>query len=936
MNMNKEIRYTGLMSDSSSYDCNDGQSQIPFNLIHENNSMRPIAPPVDFQLSVPDEYRLVFIHSSSDNTPDRYILQNKNKCSIAYTTKEVPENIILIYGFPIDYKIYGFNAIGNTLLILTSYGIYYAFFKDGEYVSLGDHFPECHLSFGLQGEMEISEKLYADIPNDYSCRIRDEGDEEIPLITEDMDDDDNISALTNTVLSQVNKFINEQSVKKGRFIFPFLIRYAYRLYDGTLTMHSAPILMLSTNGTMPICFAAPNGKDISILENNEAIPNFIDVDFFDYQIAALCHSIDYSVVNSGILDTLNSWKDIVKSIDVFISKPIYTYDQNGLCKGIAKSDTDLQDVYSICQLSNRKDSSYEFPLRYQSLGFLDALGQTKDVEIINELKTCHIKLPSIDPAKVKSDISDTSNFYFLHSISIESLSKIRKKIEVPEDYLQSLLNREVMTDDYRSHDKLIPRRSFVYNSRLNLADIKASLFAGFNPCAIMPYSDGYISWVTNPDGASEDKTYDIEIYYHIRQNGHEITVRSDSTKIAAKCPVLWIFYPNNNAFKATLVVTLEDNSRSISSIDLTPHPTLEGAYWIGRLEKGYKNLNLWAGKDKTPVESTSRLVSLDSKIYTSEVNNPFLFPIANINTVGSGHVFSICSAARPLSQGQFGQFPLYAFTDQGVWALEVSSTGSYSARQPITRDVCINPEAITQIDSAVLFPTDRGLMIISGSQTQCLTDIINDNYPMSPSDLPYFTEILESEDRNNIFPNKIIPFPEFLKDCGIIYSYVRQHIILFNASQKYAYVFSLKSREWGICSSNIAYAVNNYPNALAVLDNNSVVNYSSLSNQLMESSVPCFLITRPVKLDAPDVLKTLRTVIQRGNFTKGHIKSIIYASRDLVNWHPLYSSDSHIVRGFSGTPYKYFRIAIICSLTADESISGASIEFIPRFNNKIR
>ena len=68
---------------------------------------------------------------------------------------------------------------------------------------------------------------------------------------------------------------------------------------------------------------------------------------------------------------------------------------------------------------------------------------------------------------VLEDIRTTSQFFLLESIKIESLSTTRTLIDVEEDYLQSLLNREVMTDDYDSHDTLIPRYAFSYNSRVN-------------------------------------------------------------------------------------------------------------------------------------------------------------------------------------------------------------------------------------------------------------------------------------------------------------------------------------------------------------------------------------------------------------------------------------------------------------------------------------
>ena len=68
--------------------------------------------------------------------------------------------------------------------------------------------------------------------------------------------------------------------------------------------------------------------------------------------------------------------------------------------------------------------------------------------------------------------------------------------------------------------------------------------------------------------------------------------------------------------------------------------------------------------------SQDEVIELPNKIYTSEVNNPFFFPLSGINTIGTGEIKGICSAVKALSEGQFGQFPLYAFTDEGVWALE--------------------------------------------------------------------------------------------------------------------------------------------------------------------------------------------------------------------------------------------------------------------------
>jgi hypothetical protein len=97
-----------------------------------------------------------------------------------------------------------------------------------------------------------------------------------------------------------------------------------------------------------------------------------------------------------------------------------------------------------------------------------------------------------------------------------------------------------------------------------------------------------------------------------------------------------------------------------------------------------------------------------------------------------------------------------------------------------------------------------------------------------------------------------------------------------------------------------------------------------------------FFITRAIKLEMPDVLKTMDTIIQRGNFAKGHVQSALYGSRDLINWFPVWSSKDHYLRGFRGTPYKYFRIACVTYLAEGESIYGASLQFNPRLIDQPR
>lgn len=95
-------------------------------------------------------------------------------------------------------------------------------------------------------------------------------------------------------------------------------------------------------------------------------------------------------------------------------------------------------------------------------------------------------------------------------------------------------------------------------------------------------------------------------------------------------------------------------------------------------------------------------------------------------------------------------------------------------------------------------------------------------------------------------------------------------------------------------------------------------------------------VTRPLKLEAADVHKTISALIQRGHFQRGDVATVLYGSRDLRNWQLVWSGKDQYLRGFRGTPYKYFRIAGVAKLTDGKSIFGASVNFEPRHNNQLR
>ncbi len=912
--MIKELQYTGYATEPSDYECQDGQLAMSLNLISEDNQLKPIFQPSALAI-IPDGYSVVYIHGT--NSFKHYILiQNSTKAIfwidekiISRDDKEtVEENTInskLKHIFTSSSEIINIRSIGNILLVLTSDGMHYILWKN-PYIYLGTHLPECPISFGLQCTVEESDTFNITFDAISEDKIFDEFS------------DDNKKKITSQVLAKVNKFIAEKSTNNGRFIYPFLVRYAYRLFDGSLTMHSAPVLMIASSDIAPQVFY----KHITG-----------DGEFTDAELSVVgaLQQLDYAVVDSNAISSLKQWKDIVRSVDIFISKPIYTYDQNGECKQFVQENA--SDPYCVCKHINQKASTTTYPLRYQKHTFNKLYAFTFNPDTL-EYPQGRLMLPKRTLEDIKQEIGSCGQFYFLKSINVENLTTSRTIISIENDYLKSLVTREVMTDDYDSHDLIIPKYAFGYNSRINLANIKKQLFKGFNTAALFGYANGYIDSKYN---TSYDTNTQQFVYVCIKQEGKDIVVRGDEAQLAYyNNPAVFLFYPNVNAYKAYIC----RSAYSVFEVPLEPHPTLNGAFWFG-------GWTMPSSGSWSPTASSDRTIELCNKIYTSEVNNPFFFPLGGINTVGTGKIIGISTASKALSDGQFGQFPLYCFSDEGIWALEVSASGTYNAKQPITRDVCINTDSITQLDDSVLFATNRGIMLIKGAETICITDTIYSEAPFDVvQNLPYINQIHSRLGHNDDTCIPIKPFLLFLQNCKMIYDYLHQRVIIFNPKLKdlqttgndkiqqeytYAYVFSLKSKQWGMIYSNLKSNINSYPDALAMTHNGELISF----NQTNEDVSRGMLVTRPLKLDARDIYKTVTDIFIRGHFRRGDVATVIYGSNDLFNWTIISTSKEHYIKGIRGTPYKFFRIAVVSALSEDKSLFGISINAVPKLTNSL-
>lgn len=751
---------------------------------------------------------------------------------------------------------------------------------------------------------------------------------------------DNTEGNFTKLMAVMNTYSNNCATAQDRFIYPFFVRYAVRLYDGSYIHTSTPILMIPNSGYVPLMNFFSTGSSRG--------------DIFAYAfIADLQYHIDESMPED--------WKDIVSGVDIFVSQPIYPYNQgqeyNAYKEGLfvyktIDYDAGINDLQNI-SYGDLKVEVAGVEKRYDHWGIYSLLSQYYNFGNSTSNQWGVIQVAPVDD--VHDKIASTSAFYLFKSLDFEDLVATEDPEQTtgattyPKGFvtvkpisgtLSTLVTRQTLPDELLANRTISKGSGFAYNNRLHLYNTSLTL----QPPTQIQKQNAYFTLDIFKlySGRILGYVYDTYVYIHTDQGDKMVHVATDKVDDLAwnlydRVGLHWFFYPDNRAYKAVFkaypryVSSSGGGSNPLYTVtlDLKRHETLNGAYWLSddfAQGKLFTPANSEEGEVTDEVDDT---ITNPSTVYVSEVNNPFSFASELTVSIGCNEIYALSSAVKAMSTGQFGQFPLYAFTDNGVWALETTSNGAYVARQPVARDVCVYADSITQLDGAVAFATNRGIMLLEGSETMCLSEPLSGVSRYDAFNLPnlhhipswYTLHITE------------LPFLDYVKECRMIYDYSNQRIFIYNTSMTYAYVYSLKDKAWGMAITDIAQGINSYPEALAIDETGKLID---LYNPDYNGTVDGILVTRPIKLDEPNALKTIRTVLQRGYFRRGHVASILYGSRDLTNWYLVASSKDHHIGNITGTPYKYFRVACGVSLNKDESIYGCSIDNITRLTNKLR
>lgn len=976
----ERIQLRGISRSPSDRMVNDGGCDESLNVQLDHGELTPMPKPEDITDRVfgeladdPAKLCVLFIHKGTyynnyiiwraigpiSGFPDRFV--QYELCANIGDYAEIGENYVHLK----SWTVVGENtslkpeitSVGNTVIVSFNGSMWYFLFKDGVYKVLGDQIPVPRIRFHMKydsyvdsrGNTVILERTEPAVS--YPVKRTQSGittisadtgpiDASIHNNSHDLNPDSwGSKALAYhvrqepqlAILGSIWEEVQERmagAVEGGKHIFPVFVRYAVRLFDGTLYACSAPILM----GGELASYLAVGLKSFRTSKKEKVyVDDVHSTNYTIYQLYSVVKTPHPYFIVADFSDNSNlgwdDWKDIIEGIELYVSTPIMPMINGDTVK--------LTDRDAAPEDSTEYGAESEW---YSAAATLDPINQLeRPEELILAHQTTYLakkwdsdKLSSMNSSVVLDDINYSGDWLTTQPALVESYGSVHK---YSGDGLSS------------------------YNNRLLLEGATMKLYAGYpfyNSTALID-SNNNSSW---------------SYAWHIRVDGEEKIVVTKTPTGSAELyyesagdyyakPVAFLSYPDARAFKVDVFYTVDASSitpgfprqtrvesfiaKSFSEIDASyvffgfgGTPTIDSTQTPGSL------VNLLPDEDAN--------VSLFDQVLLSESSNPFVFPAGGRVDFGNESIVGTGMITVPLSTGQFGYAHLYVFTSAGIWPFLLNKEGEIVKKElnMVSRDVAIKG-TITPIEQAIIFTTKKGVMLLSGSEVRNISPDMNGKHYILDSES---AALIDENNHAGIVMATQNPetFQQFMETAKPVYDYVGERLVFGSEEYgKYMYVYRLTAGTWhkmtliegdGATENtfSVIRALNSYPDAIMSLRTNNGAKVINISKVLIQDGTEDnamdagLIATRPIDFGLPDIYKSITRVKIRGEVDRSNnhspFKYILLGSNDGVNWAMLHS--------LRGPSFKLFRLIILTTLNSTERISYAEIEYEPRFTNKIR
>ncbi len=750
--MIKQIQLRGISRSPSDRMTSDGGCSESLNVITDQTELAPMPTPEDITsgFGLPENFsaEVLYIHKSGEMY--RNVIVRNGSRVVAYSKDGVAQEL---YSRADDVRINDIKSLGNILLVIINGQMNYFLYVNGKYeeTSGWNIIPTLKIEpvFTIKSDVKLCSTFVA---AEHTTDI----DGSIIINYEEAQE--KAKASMKSLLANEISNLSPGSGKAGHFR---ILRFSLLLYDG-MEIIGDPIIYRATDGGFSLVQINEGRIEITEAEGNEGVNAYQSFSYMEttpsLNITLQLSSEQYSKFR----------ENIVQGIKVYASQSFASAYKTKRSVATAKYRFDKNEqeaTISYFQYSIIRDSDLSEDIK------------EKDVRLV---KTYLFNVTEkTDDTAPMSALLEGDEITFPDNDTLETLPEINFKLE----YVPSI----------GSFSRMI-----VYNQKL----------IGVGNSSVPNVRNLPHSIVENT-GTTINKYYSFTFEMVEPTTGKtDVVVAMDSSgskwfsPASGKMFLGIIYFPSAKCRSVYIEAKHDRRPPSVRKrkYKMVEHPSMTG-YSYALLDNTLSK-DLWDilgdtsnGTAFTAAPKETQTENGSQKLFVSELGNPFIFSAAGVFSFDD-EILGVATTTKALSAGQFGQFPLYVFTKGGIWSMETASDGSFVSNKPLSRDVALSADCITQIEQAVVFTTDKGVMLLTGSDIKNISPFMTGKHYVLEDQSAGM--LGKSGTWSPLLPavSDATPFMDFMRSAKCAYDYTGQRLLFFNDGEAYQYVYKFDTDTW--------------------------------------------------------------------------------------------------------------------------------------------
>lgn len=955
--MNKSFSFKGMTRGGDALLTKEGECLELVNLRFVNGSLRPI-PEFKNEASLPQLYSSIFWHEMAK----MYLCVTADSRKGVCFYNENWERVLTDDGAFFDIEqlcgVRAIEFIGFIAVCLTDGGICFIVYDNGSYRWLGERpeIPQLNVSLSSKIHEQTTVVTFAsgtdvsEFESSWTCNEKGYLDE---------------------CISYLNK--------TGHFIDRVLLRFALRLFDGSYIYCSQVHYIGNENVVDGV------GRDADNLLS-EVAGNSSGMQYYNVKVSGFKPTYSFSNLN------LKAWEGVVVGIDLFASGSIMgkkvdtlmvtLHDENTSVRVKAMTEAyvvkELDELWNDISQTSQFYKIAEFDLNGNCIDFVDDVSQENlllqpslnSADIPHSLNTmvagCYYTVNN------RLHVGNLRELFFkgYDASVLKPLLGETKKVNnvVVETKIKTTNTTSIVVKEYGDVELGYKNNHYVLPALLSYPDARA-----YEMTVLVDTGNERLKKVFP---LKPHDMLNLAQYLHKWYLDYKVTVTSQFAsgfQPASISPedVFEIFAQEPGVHEVVYSSSLDSwtyqgrefppDKYSSLRIFAIPRNVTNGDKIIFTIEYGvadttFKDINniavdsTWTTVDedfvlveKIPYEERPNVLKV------SMVDNPFFFPAKSTHSPSQGAVVALASNTMPLSQGQFGEHPLYVFCDNGIWVMGIDSSGSmaYTTSFPLSREICKNVDTLCRVDAGVVFLGNEGVMLLNGNKLNCISATMERDEHTAFSYAHSFTFYQMA---STFFPLDVIGlvgFMDYMKTARVAYMACSTELLFFNAGFNFCYIYSLAYGTWGKVYGKISGVVNTFPSSKLFVHDSGTTKIMAIPDATAGNN-KILLYTRPMLWGTKLPKRVLQLMLHAflasfdNSLQAPFLGCYLLCSNDCVNFKIVSGCEKNeecndiTFPYFPTQSYKYFALAIVGNVGKDSVITGAELEISFAWKNRLR